>query len=80
MKEIWLGLTAEELIELHNDSIEHFGKERQQEVKARSSEWTKLPVFPEDMPVDFAIMVQFIINAIRLNNQRIQEQLKVKPA
>lgn len=79
VKDIWLGLTKDELIELYNDSIEHFGKERQQEVKARASEWPKLAVFPGNMPVDFAIMVQFVINAIRLNNQRIQEQLEVKP-
>jgi hypothetical protein len=80
VQEIWLGLSSDELLEVYNDSVDHFSEGRQKEVRARASEWTKLPVFPADMPVDLAVMVQFIVNAIRLNNRRIQEQLRVKPA
>lgn len=71
-----IGLSVDELIEIYNESVTTFQPGTQEEIKRRSAEWTKLATFPEDMPADFAIIVQFVINAIRANNRKLLRDLE----
>ena len=73
---IELGLTREELADIFNEAAQTQSPERQAEIKARAAEYDKLFYFGEGTPADLVLMVQFVVNAIRLNNKRIQEQLR----
>jgi hypothetical protein len=73
--EIWLGLTTDELVKVFNDSVDNLSPARQREIKGTLKAGEMVQAFGEGMSDDLKAMVPFVINAIRLNNKRLQEQL-----
>lgn len=79
MLEIKLGLGRQEIIDIYNEALRSFTEEGQNEARARAARGElgeAVPYFDKGVPTDMAVLVQFVANAIRLNNQRIEEQLK----